>query len=183
MKLNLGCGFKKIFGFINVDGRKETNPDVVCDVANISKRFKEVDLIYASHVLEHFPYKTNEQYKTSCYELLTDWHASLKKGGTLRLAVPDFAAVCKYYNFTSDIQPLRSFLSGGQKYNLDYHLSCWDFSILEQTLESLGFENVRRYDWSATEHGYVDDYSQAYLPHMDKKNGMLMSLNIEADKC
>jgi len=27
----------------------------------------------------------------------------------------------------------------------------------------------------------VDDYSQAYLPHMDK-NGLLMSLNLEAVK-
>jgi hypothetical protein len=27
-----------------------------------------------------------------------------------------------------------------------------------------------------------DDHSQAYLPHMDKENGTLISLNIEAVK-
>ena len=27
-----------------------------------------------------------------------------------------------------------------------------------------------------------DDYSQSYLPHMDKENGMLMSLNLEGRK-
>jgi len=28
----------------------------------------------------------------------------------------------------------------------------------------------------------MDDHSQAYLPHMDKENGILISLNIEATK-
>jgi hypothetical protein len=28
----------------------------------------------------------------------------------------------------------------------------------------------------------MDDYSQSYLPHMDKENGTLMSLNLEAVK-
>jgi hypothetical protein len=49
-------------------------------------------------------------------------------------------------------------------------------------MEEAGFKNVKRYDWKKTEHFYVDDYSQAYLPHMDKLNGKLMSLNVEATK-
>ena len=31
-------------------------------------------------------------------------------------------------------------------------------------------------------HSDIDDYSQAYIPHMDKDNGTLMSLNVEAIK-
>jgi hypothetical protein len=27
-----------------------------------------------------------------------------------------------------------------------------------------------------------DDYSQAYIPHMDKEGGRLISLNLEAEK-
>jgi hypothetical protein len=45
-----------------------------------------------------------------------------------------------------------------------------------------GFSEVRRWDWRNTEHSEVDDYSQAHLPHMDKENGRLMSLNLEAIK-
>ena len=37
-------------------------------------------------------------------------------------------------------------------------------------------------DWRDTEHSELDDFSQSYLPHMDKDNGKLMSLNIEAVK-
>ena len=44
------------------------------------------------------------------------------------------------------------------------------------------FVNVRRYDWRQTIHKDYDDHSQAYYPHMDKENGLLMSLNVEADK-
>jgi hypothetical protein len=41
---------------------------------------------------------------------------------------------------------------------------------------------VSKYDWRDTEHSELDDFSQSYLPHMDKDNGKLMSLNIEAVK-
>jgi len=49
-------------------------------------------------------------------------------------------------------------------------------------LETIGFKNVKRYDWHETEHSHIDDFSQCYLPHMDKENGKLMSLNVEATK-
>jgi hypothetical protein len=46
----------------------------------------------------------------------------------------------------------------------------------------VGFQQVRRWDWRNTDHSQVDDYSQAYLPHLKKQNGQLMSLNLEAIK-
>ena len=49
-------------------------------------------------------------------------------------------------------------------------------------LEAVGFERVARYDWRDTEHAEIDDYSQAYVPHMDKDNGTLVSLNVQAYK-
>ena len=45
-----------------------------------------------------------------------------------------------------------------------------------------GFSDIQEWDWRKVDHGHIDDYSQAYLPHMDKENGLLMSLNIEAKK-
>ena len=73
-------------------------------------------------------------------------------------------------------------LYGGQKYDFDFHYNCWDFKSLEKDLLDVGFLKVYRYDWKNTEHFFIDDYSQAHLPHMDKVNGTLMSLNIEAVK-
>ena len=56
--------------------------------------------------------------------------------------------------------------------------------VLRGGLEEAGFGNVRRYDWRETNIGKagIDDYIQAYLPHMDKENRRLMALNVEADK-
>ena len=41
---------------------------------------------------------------------------------------------------------------------------------------------VERYEWRDVSHSNIDDFSQAYLPHMEKESGMLMSLDMEAIK-
>ena len=182
IKLNLGCGDRKIHGFVNVDARNDTNPDVVCDVTLINDRFKNVDLIYASNVLEHFPSKSFEYQKRTWQDVLTNWHATLKEGGVLRLSVPDIKAACEYYLLTNDFESVKAFFYGGQKSDFDFHYHGWSEETLTKALIETGFKTVERYDWSDTEHFYIDDYSQAYLPHMDKTNGKLMSLNIQATK-
>ena len=60
----------------------------------------------------------------------------------------------------------------------------FDYSSLAEGLMEAGFWIPKRYDWRDTDVGIwgIDDYSQAYLPHMDKENGTLMSLNVEAIK-
>ena len=63
-----------------------------------------------------------------------------------------------------------------------YHRTVYDFETLRSTLQSAGFREVRRYDWRDTVHKDFDDYSQAYIPHMDKEAGRLISLNVEAVK-
>jgi len=106
----------------------------------------------------------------------------LKTGGVLRLSVPDFEKVVEHYNNNGDIEKLRGFLYGGQDYKENYHYCAWDFAKLKSDLLKVGFTEVRRYDWRHTEHCHIDDYSQSYLPHLDKENGTLMSLNVEAIK-
>ena len=91
-------------------------------------------------------------------------------------------AACEYYLQTNDFASVVPAFYGGQKYDFDFHYHGWTFETLQESLKEFGFVNIRRYDWRETEHFYVDDYSQSYLPHMDKKNGRLMSLNIEATK-
>ena len=58
----------------------------------------------------------------------------------------------------------------------------FDKKLLTKVLSEIGFSSVKEYDWRETEHSDIDDFSQAYLPHMDKENGMMMSLNLEAIK-
>jgi predicted SAM-dependent methyltransferase len=176
MKIHLGCGEKKIDGFVNVDIRDLPQVDVVDDIRELSK-FKDAcaTLVYVSHVLEHI---SRREYK----KVLLGWRRLLVPGGTLRLAVPDFEAVVNHYLTHKNIEVLRGFLYGGQTYPENYHYCAWDFYALSKDLEECGFVNVRRWDWRKTEHSRIDDFSQCYLPHMDKENGTLMSLNVEATK-
>ena len=44
------------------------------------------------------------------------------------------------------------------------------------------FQQIKKWNYEEVEHGKYDDYSQSYIPHMDKKNGELMSLNVECHK-
>lgn len=176
IKLHLGCRNKKIHGFINVDIDPSVKPDLVDDVRFLTSYTDEsVDVIYASHVLEHF--KKREYIK-----VLTRWFSLLKKGGVLRLAVPDIEACVSHYNKFQNLNLLKNLIWGAQEDEYAAHYNGWDFESLRVELQTIGFNKIYKWDWKKTEHFYIDDYSQAYLPRMDKVNGMLMSLNIEAVK-
>ena len=132
--------------------------------------------------------KNNETIsKSECNELLDIifeglFNKKLKKGGILRIAVPDFEKVVEWYKKTGSILDVTGLVSGGQKTKYDYHQMIFDKKFLSEVLEKCGFNNIREWDWRKTEHGEYDDYSQSYLPHMDKESGMLMSLNLEGTK-
>lgn len=176
MRVNVGCGNKKIHGWVNIDLREEVNPDLVCDISKISEKIEgQAEIIYACHVLEHFD-------KYQVVGVLEDWYKALKPGGTLRVSVPDIRSCCEYYLQTGNLKQLFGLFWGGQKNPYDYHFNGFDFETLKELCLSVGFQRVYRYNWKDTEHSFIDDYSQAYLPHMDKVNGKLMSLNIEAIK-
>jgi predicted SAM-dependent methyltransferase len=182
IKLNLGSGDRKMHGFINIDAREDVNPDMVYDITKIHEKFKNVDLIYACHVLEHFPMKPFAFQPRTWRSVLKNWHSALAPGGVLRIAVPNIKAACEHYLANNDLEVLHALFYGGQKYDFDFHYHGWSFETLKKNLIEAGFTDIKLYDWRKTEHFYVDDYSQSYLPHMDKINGKLMSLNVEAVK-
>ena len=66
--------------------------------------------------------------------------------------------------------------------NIIFHKICFDKKSLTTVLLKNGFKNVRPWDHKLVDHGDFDDHSQAYLPHMDKENGILISLNLECEK-
>lgn len=96
--------------------------------------------------------------------------------------MPSFQAVVDWYVKTKDINAVMGLVCGGQKNEHDYHYVIFDKDMLETAFLELGMGDVREWDWRTTEHAFIDDYSQAYLPHMSKETGMHVSLNLEAVK-
>jgi predicted SAM-dependent methyltransferase len=181
MKLHLGCGQRIIPGFVHVDLADLPHVDYRHDVRRLPM-FGDgtVELIYASHVLEYFD-------RVEVCAVLAEWRRVLAPGGTLRVAVPDVEALGTVYRDTHDLSLILGPLYG--RWPVDssgdavlYHRTAYDFSSLRAVLESAGFSGVRRFDWRDTEHAAVDDYSQAYLPHLDKQHGTLISLNVQCQK-
>ena len=176
MKLHLGCGAKYIPGFVHVDIQDHPHVDFCSSVKSLPFANNDsVDLIYASHVLEHFG-------RHEIDDVLREWHRVLRKGGALRVAVPDFEAVCARYGETRDLSELVGLVCGGQVNEFDFHKMVFDERLLRDHLLQAGFSSASRYDWKTTDHWDLDDYSQAYLPHMQKDSGLLVSLNMEAVK-
>ena len=177
-KINMGCG-KRNFGldWIHIDGG---------DFEHLhSKNIKilpfednTIDLIYSSHVLEYFD-------RGEVIQVLKEWRRVLKNGGTLRLAVPDFQSMARLYmeggcSLEQILGPLYGKMKMGD--TTIFHKTTYDFNSLKQILFECGFTDIIVYDWKNTEHIKYDDCSQAYLPHLDKENGTLISLNVEAIK-
>lgn len=176
MKLHLGCGHKILKDFINIDIRTDLGADIIDDITKLdSIKNDSINLIYACHVLEHFG-------RNEYLSVLKRWYTVLSVGGILRVSVPDFENIVNMYNSDYPLKNLMGFLYGGQTYEYNYHYLAFDFKTLKDDLESIGFKDVKLWDWRETEHAYMDDFSQSYIPHMDKDNGVLMSLNIEAIK-
>ena len=179
LKLHLGCGMRYIPGYVHVDIVDAPHIDHRCSVDNLCD-FADgsVDLIYASHVLEHFGRHEVEA-------VLKGWYRIMKIGGVLRIAVPDFATVVALYGnegLRDGLSGLVGLICGGQRNQYDFHKIIFDEAFLQFLLEKTGFKDVHRWDWRTTEHAQIDDFSQSYIPHMDKKNGQLMSLNLEGRK-
>jgi predicted SAM-dependent methyltransferase len=138
---------------------------------------ESVELIYACHVLEYFD-------REEVGSILEEWNRTLVPDGILRVAVPNFEVLIKAYRRFGQLDLIHGPLYGRWEVGdrVLYHRTVYNFATLRETLESAGFYGVCKYDWRETIHRDYDDYSQAYLPHMDKEEGLLISLNVECKK-
>ena len=91
IRLNLGCGYQQIAGFIGVDFDESLDPDIVSPVEDLSWcPDNAVDMIFASHVLEHLNLDDSRK-------ALKEWLRVLKPAGFLDVAVPDINEIYMLY--------------------------------------------------------------------------------------
>lgn len=181
IKIAVGCG-KRDYGrdWFHVDGADF--PHVSShDITLPGWSEGTVDLIYASHLIAYF---NIDEVK----DLLKEWRKALKPGGIVRIATPNFRVLGGIlrtnefgdFEMKDIVGPLYGRMKMGDKEI--YHKYCYDWGALRDLLYSVGFDPVREYNWRDTDHADIDDHSQAYLPKMDKENGICISLNVEATK-
>lgn len=172
MKVNLGCGPRPIEGFVNVDLLELPGVDVHADVRGpLPFEDGSVDLLYASHVLEHLA-------TAEVPETLREWRRVLRPGGSLLVAVPDLDLVARHLVefrgwFTPPHNPWLGLIYGGQKDEYDFHRTGFTAPWLAALLTEAGFGTIERVDWFAEV--MLDDLSQIPLPF-----GRNASLNVRA---
>lgn len=83
IKLNLGCGFRHMEDFTNIDNREECEPDILCDIVDEGLPFDDnsVDYVFAQDFLEHIPIGMTLPVIEEIYRVL-------KPGGTFEHLTP-----------------------------------------------------------------------------------------------
>lgn len=178
IKLHIGCGKRFLQGYKHIDILNYDHIDIKCDISNIDNflESESVDEIYCCHILEHINRK-------NIINVLCKLNKILKNQADVYISVPDFQAVVELYNEDkNNLNKSLGFLNGGQKNDYDYHYVNYDFKLMEKILKDCGFDEIERYNTFEYLPDDYDDYSKAYIPHMDFTNGKLMSLNIKAKK-
>ena len=97
MKLHVGCGTNKLDGWINIDGVKSCQPDLVHDLSTpLPYEDLSADELKAEGVLEHL-----DKYMRYC--VFADWARTLKVGGLIHIGVPDFKKLLsRFFKFKFD---------------------------------------------------------------------------------
>lgn len=92
MKIFIGVGVQGMRpeGYTTVDIDAQNRPDIVADAADLSViPSSSVEVLHASHVLEHFSWPR-------ALLVLNEWARVLSIGGQIRIAVPDMAIYAHY---------------------------------------------------------------------------------------
>lgn len=97
--LNLGCGTHYHNDWINVDMNPIDSSIIKCDLRQgIPFPDNYCDVIYSSHILEHFPRNIAQRFINECYRVL-------KYGGICRIVTPDLEQMTNnYLNSLSKVQ-------------------------------------------------------------------------------
>ncbi len=138
-KLNLGCGYSKISGAVNVDSNPQCHPDVTFDICETfplgSSLFDEV---YFFHTIEHI----QKRYHRSVF---LEINRVMKEGGKLFLSFPEFSKVALHWlqNFLGKREFWEATIFGRQLGPGDFHVCAMDSDELKQTLEECGFYDLR----------------------------------------
>ena len=126
-RVNLGCGYDKRPGFLNVDLHDFHDPDLVGDVRSLpelpSDRYVE---IVAQDILEHLD-------RDDGPAALAEWRRIAAPGAKLTLRVPDLPGVLRWLQREDSTEHHRRVihhLFGTQAYSGDFHLNSFTDLLL-----------------------------------------------------
>ena len=172
VKVNLGAGLAVAPGWINIDGSLnslvanlpkifhliayyfsgaknyykkeeycnilENNNFIHHDISfGVPFQNENIDYIYSSHFLEHL-------YLKDAKHLLNDCYRVLKKGGQIRISVPDLEYAFYLYEKGQGEKMLSAYFFIDDASFFAQHKYMYDFNILSSILKEIGFINITK---------------------------------------
>jgi hypothetical protein len=138
VKLNLGCGWDRRDGYLNIDFVTEHHPDLAGDVLNLPLRSGIADEVHAQDVLEHLG-------RTSTEDAIKEWHRVTKAGGVARIRVPSLFHAVDIMRRAGTIDVHRTLLQnlyGTQAYTGDVHLTCFTDLTIAHAFHDAGYREL-----------------------------------------
>ena len=168
--INLGCGETFHKDWINADFyrlqnyifRRHLRPNWMLDLSKPLKcKSNFVDAIFMEHTNEHLLYSEN-------YNLIREIYRILKKGGVLRICVPDLDKYLNWevekinYEKMARFSSLPEAISSLTQNHL--HKSVWNSKLLTELLKEFDFQHVysSKFNSSKFEYLNIDDISHEW---------------------
>jgi len=136
MKLNLGCGKKRIEGWINCDLH---DSDMDMDIRHLPFDDNSADEIMVIHCVEHF-------YVHEIMKILREWRRVLKPDGIIVLELPCLDNILGHFMTGSTNKFTMQGLYGSPSSHKDgepaLHKWCWSKGKFRELLEDIGFTHI-----------------------------------------
>jgi len=99
-----------------------------------------MDVMYCSHFLEHLGKHDGERFLTECKRVL-------RRGGLLRLAVPDLDVAFAMYRDGECGRMLELFFYTSEQWDFSAHKYNYNFDSIRSILDRLGYTDIRRFGY------------------------------------
>lgn len=193
VKVNLGCGLRCLPDWLNIDGSltslfgiknfnlgnrilyKLAGSSNYFSYEEYSKKINEcnlkfydlslgiplesdyADCIYSSHFLEHLDKLNGRKFLEECFR-------SLKKGGLLRISVPDLDFAFEMYKKEQIEEMMGLFFYTSDDWDFTAHKYGYNFSYLKNILEGIGFSEIYKFSYQVGDCPDID-YLDVYPDH------------------
>jgi len=190
VRLNVGCGDCPHASYYNVDSQllsSELRPHDIdwhfrwWEAHALRVASDSVDVVYASHILEHYPVLAAPEGTATASDALREWYRVLRPGGVLYVAVPSLEKILTEvdgsprYGHRHDRWLLNLF--GQPRPGMSH---CWAYTLmsLHEALKHAGFDgkSIERFEPFMNKPDGQHDASGGTC------DGLCISLNLKARK-
>jgi predicted SAM-dependent methyltransferase len=134
MKLNVGCGYKYLRGYLNVDSGVDSLADAVMEAHDLRLPSSSAEEIVAGQLIEHLGFFKTKYFLAECFRVLLP-------GGLLTLETPDIEKTFREFLSGDDTvrESALSWAYGAESPGMQ-HIFCFPAELLREMAVEAGFE-------------------------------------------